>query len=131
MTSHVRKMASEFQSQFNEAMREAELEDIKKEVSGLNAEVSSINETVSSSLNTSFDPLAPDSSLTPSITTSSPDNSSPITPAAEIASSEMAPLPGEPAFDLALPAPPPVPAGPLPEPVEAAGEARPAESPKA
>jgi sec-independent protein translocase protein TatB len=130
MTSHVRKMASEFQSQFNEAMREAELDDIKKEVSGLGAEVSSINESVSSSLNTSFDPLAPDSLPTPSTTTSSPDNSAPITPAAEIAPSEMAPLPGEPAFDLALPAPPPAPAGPLPEPAEAAGEARP-ESPKA
>ena len=35
MTSQVKKMASEFQSQFNEAMREAELDDIKKEVSGL------------------------------------------------------------------------------------------------
>jgi sec-independent protein translocase protein TatB len=131
MTSHVKKMASEFQSQFNEAMREAELEDIKKEVSGLNAEVSSINESVSSSLNTSFDPLAPDSSPAASTTRSSPDTSAPTTPASEVASSETAPLPGEPAFDLALPAPPPVLAGPLPEPMEAAGEVRPAESPKA
>ncbi len=43
MTSHVKKMASEFQSQFNEAMREAELDDIKKEVSGLNEQVSAFN----------------------------------------------------------------------------------------
>ena len=43
MTSQVKKMASEFQSQFNEAMREAELDDIKKEVSGLNEQVSAFN----------------------------------------------------------------------------------------
>ncbi len=49
MTAKVRRMASEFQSQFNEAMREAELDDIKKQVS-------SINDSVSS-LNTSFNPL--------------------------------------------------------------------------
>jgi sec-independent protein translocase protein TatB len=49
MTAKVRRMAGEFQAQFNEAMREAELEDIKKQVAGLNDSVSS--------LNTSFDPV--------------------------------------------------------------------------
>ena len=48
MTAGVRKMAGEFQSQFNEAMREAELDEIKKQVSGLNDEVSSIGNEVSS-----------------------------------------------------------------------------------
>jgi len=41
MTSKLRRMAGEFQSQFNEAMREAELDEIKKQVQGLNDEVGS------------------------------------------------------------------------------------------
>lgn len=40
MTTKVRRMAGEFQSQFQEAMREAELEDVRKEVEGLNRQVS-------------------------------------------------------------------------------------------
>jgi sec-independent protein translocase protein TatB len=35
MMAGVRRMASDFQSQFNEAMREAELDDLRKEVDGL------------------------------------------------------------------------------------------------
>jgi sec-independent protein translocase protein TatB len=41
MTSKLRRMATEFQSQFNDAMREAELDDIKKQVQGLNDQVGS------------------------------------------------------------------------------------------
>ena len=41
MIGKVRRMAAEFQGQFNEAMREAELDDIKKQVQGLNDEVGS------------------------------------------------------------------------------------------
>jgi sec-independent protein translocase protein TatB len=44
----VRRMAAEFQSQFNEAMREAEMADIKKEVDDLANTASSV---------TSFDPI--------------------------------------------------------------------------
>ena len=50
MTTKVRRMASEFQSQFNEAMREAELEDVRKEVEGL-------NRSVSTATSTAFNPL--------------------------------------------------------------------------
>jgi sec-independent protein translocase protein TatB len=118
MTSHVKKMASEFQSQFNEAMREAELDDIKKEVSGLNEQVSAFNP-----LGTIRDELkgAIESTAAASAAVAAPD-----APAA-------APLPGEPAFDLALPAPPPALSGPLPEPADATAAAGsvPAESPKA
>lgn len=39
MTTKVRRLASEFQSQFNEAMREAELDDVRREVEGLNRDV--------------------------------------------------------------------------------------------
>lgn len=50
MTSKVRRMAYEFQSQFNEAMREAELEDVKKEVAGL-------KDSVASATSTAFNPI--------------------------------------------------------------------------
>jgi sec-independent protein translocase protein TatB len=39
MTAKVRRMAGEFQSQFSDAMREAELQDVRKEVEGLNRDV--------------------------------------------------------------------------------------------
>jgi len=49
MTSKVRRMAAEFQGQFNEAMREAELDEVKKQLQ-------SVNESVPS-LNTNFNPI--------------------------------------------------------------------------
>jgi sec-independent protein translocase protein TatB len=48
MTAKVRRMASEFQNQFSEAMREAELDEIRKQVE----EVQS-----AASLNTSYNPI--------------------------------------------------------------------------
>ena len=48
MTAKVRRMASEFQNQFQDAMREAELDEIRKQVE----EVQS-----AASLNTSFNPI--------------------------------------------------------------------------
>jgi len=49
MTGKLRRMASEFQGQFNEAMREADLDEVKKQLQ-------SVNEAVPS-LNTSFNPI--------------------------------------------------------------------------
>ena len=46
----VRRMAAEFQGQFNDAMREAELHDLKKQVEDVGG-------SVSSSLNTDFKPI--------------------------------------------------------------------------
>ncbi|PZN96836.1 MAG: twin-arginine translocase subunit TatB [Hyphomicrobiales bacterium] len=46
----IRRMASEFQGQFNDAMREAELHDLKKQVEDVGG-------SVSSSLNTDFKPI--------------------------------------------------------------------------
>lgn len=46
----IRRMASEFQGQFNEAMREAELADLKKQVEDVGG-------SVSNSLNTDFKPI--------------------------------------------------------------------------
>ncbi|MFE1598727.1 Sec-independent protein translocase protein TatB [Methylobacterium sp. ID0610] len=41
MTARLKRMAGEFQAQFNEAMREAELDEVRREVDGLNRSVSS------------------------------------------------------------------------------------------
>ena len=40
MTGKIRRMAAEFQGQFNEAMREAELDDVKQQLQGMNNVVS-------------------------------------------------------------------------------------------
>jgi sec-independent protein translocase protein TatB len=50
MTAKVRRMAGEFQSQFNDAMREAELDEIRKQVEGVNQSVGSLSTT-------SFNPI--------------------------------------------------------------------------
>ena len=50
MTAKVRRMAAEFQSQFNDAMREAELDEIRKQVEGVSQSVTSLNDT-------SFNPI--------------------------------------------------------------------------
>lgn len=43
MTSKLRRMAAEFQGQFNEAIREAELDEVKQQLQGVNDSVSSLN----------------------------------------------------------------------------------------
>src|ERR1700674_5613600 len=52
-TTKLRRMASEFQGQFQEAMREAEMADLKKEVDNLNDAA----KDVTSGLTSQFDPL--------------------------------------------------------------------------
>jgi len=49
MTGKIRRMAAEFQGQFNEAMREAELDDVKRQIQGVNESVGSMN--------TNFNPI--------------------------------------------------------------------------
>ncbi|MBM6581621.1 twin-arginine translocase subunit TatB [Microvirga sp. BT689] len=50
VTGKLRRMAAEFQGQFNEAMREAELDEVKKQLQ-------SVNDSVSSVGNTNFNPI--------------------------------------------------------------------------
>ena len=50
VTGKLRRMAAEFQGQFNEAMREAELDEVKKQLQGVNESVSSVG-------NTNFNPI--------------------------------------------------------------------------
>jgi sec-independent protein translocase protein TatB len=62
MTAKVRRMASEFQSQFNDAMREAELDEIRKQVEGVNQSVADFNpiQTVRDELKGAIEgPVAP------------------------------------------------------------------------
>ena len=127
MTSQVKKMASEFQSQFNEAMREAELDDIKKEVSGLNEQVSAFNP-----LGTIHDELKGAIESTPAASAAAAAPDAPVPPApAGVCGGRTAPRraglrPRLAGAAAAL-------SGPLPEPVDAAAAAGPvpAESPKA
>jgi sec-independent protein translocase protein TatB len=112
----IRSMASEFQGQFQEAMREAEMADLKKQV-----------DDVTSNLTSSFDPLknvdsnwSPDSNTSSDMTSTMADAASP--PSETVASSS--------AF-VATPAETPEPSAPLAEPTvaepppSAAGEAPP------
>jgi sec-independent protein translocase protein TatB len=54
VVGRMRRMANEFQQQFNEAMREAELEDVKKELAAMN-DAAKVEVT---GLDVSFDPAA-------------------------------------------------------------------------
>ncbi|GJD53199.1 Sec-independent protein translocase protein TatB [Methylobacterium crusticola] len=50
VTARLKRMAGEFQSQFSEAMREAELDEVRREVEG-------INRSVAAATTTSFNPV--------------------------------------------------------------------------
>lgn len=100
----IRRMASEFQGQFNEAMREAELADLKKQVEDVGG-------SVSSALNNDFKPIDTPKDFDPA----KPDASKPDEAALKEAEAKLASLP---------------PPEPLP-PVNIAAEApKPAEKPK-
>ena len=108
----IRRMASDFQSQFNEAMREAEMSDLKKHADDLNQNVKS--------LTSDFDPygIARDVEAsvtgTPSTTTATPASDTSATPATSAADlpppAEPTPAEPTPAADnvtVASDAPPP------------------------
>ena len=99
----VRRMASEFQGQFNEAMREAEMQDIKKSVDELSATARGFSY---------YDPLNPDGL--------EPKSEAKTEAKAESATAETPALP-EPEIAPALPAPAETPA--LPEPDFSTAEA--------
>ena len=97
----IRRMASEFQGQFQEAMREAEMADIKKQVDDIAASASNL---------TSFDPIDHVRKEIESVTADKPQESTaepvadpiadlpPLTePPPEVATAEPAPPPSEPA----------------------------------
>jgi sec-independent protein translocase protein TatB len=96
----IRRMAADFQSQFNEAMREAEMEDIKKQVDDMTSAASSV---------TNFDPIGDISKEFETAIEDKPNN--------ETKSETKPETPAEPAVATAPPAPelaaPAEPAAPL------------------
>ena len=97
MTAKVRRMASEFQSQFNDAMREAELDEIRKQVEGVNQSVAGFNpvDSVRDELKGAIEgPHAPSGSAASSVT-------DPLLPAPEPAAAALPPVP-EPAAAVAV-----------------------------
>ena len=98
-TGKIRRMAAEFQGQFQEAMREAEMADLKKQVEEINDAARSIAR---------FDPLTEDSSKAAS-------SSSTAAVVCEAAPELASPAAGEPPAAAAAP-PEPSPPEPLPMP---------------
>ena len=104
MTAKVRRMAGEFQSQFSEAMREAELDEVRRQVEGINQSVASAHvdfnpiQTVRDELKGSIE--AP---------VSKPAEAAPAEPAAAIPAIAPVPPVGDPAHAVMTsvePAPP-------------------------
>jgi len=119
VTGKLRRMAAEFQSQFNEAMREAELDDVRKELQGMNNSVSSINSTPFNPIQTIRDELknAVETPVT-ATPTELPAQTAPSQPAGDAAVQAIVegrtPAPADPLIDL----PPP----PMDDPAEAIAE---------
>lgn len=93
----IRRMSAEFQGQFQEALREAEMADLKKQADDIKSSVTDF---------TNFDPLA-----TTTTDTSSPTASADAPPAPEAApqsvQAEALPVPAEQKVDVPLPDPAP------------------------
>ncbi len=110
MVGKIRRMAADFQGQFNEAMREAELDEVKRQIQGVNDSVGTLNR--------SFDPVQ---SVRDELSGAVEASQRPAASAA----AETSGAAGEGQPQLPLPEP-----APLPEPVVSVEErARPAEVP--
>jgi sec-independent protein translocase protein TatB len=97
----IRRMASDFQNQFNEAMREAEMADLKKQVDTLTSGFDPI-ETVRREIETAAEDKPPSALTTPEqITTPSADAPSAYAPGVAETSAPSSPAPS-PASDAAL-----------------------------
>jgi sec-independent protein translocase protein TatB len=120
MTAKVRRMAAEFQSQFNDAMREAELEEIRKQVEGVNQSVAGFDpiQNVRDELKGAIEAPVPasGSALPPGI---DPDPTAALPPVPEPAAA----IALEPLIPPAMPATEPEPAQAAPA-VDRPGEGR-------
>lgn len=125
----IRRMASEFQGQFQEAMREAEIDQLKKDMDEMAAKAKDY---------TNFDPIEDvrrdiEKSVGDLPSLDQPAATTPTTPTTDAAATETATPPSSPSSSDALPPPAeqtaattpvPTPAAPEPEPV--AADAKPA-----
>ncbi|ACA16938.1 twin-arginine translocation protein, TatB subunit [Methylobacterium sp. 4-46] len=132
MTAKLRRMAGEFQAQFNEAMREAELDEVRREVEGINRSVSSasapfnpiqsIRNEIRSAVEAPTPPAPPPSNEALAAATAQLQAESAASPAAETeapaaeaeppASEAEAPLPERRAAPETAPDAPPPPSSP-------------------
>ena len=135
----IRRMASEFQGQFQEAMREAEMTDLKKQFDDTTSAVKSAFDTTD--IKNEMEKLIGDPAATPSTSAATPP-SDPTAPAPETPASAptdpvalgTAPVAPEPVVELSVPMPelPPPPeskdfAEAAPTPAAAPAPARPSE----
>jgi len=107
MTGKIRRMAAEFQGQFNEAMREAELDDVKRQIQGVSDSVGpnfnpiqTIRDELKGAVEGTGSPTAASNVSTPGITVSD----APALPIENAA----APPAMSPSLDLPAPSLPPV-----------------------
>jgi|SRR5689334_6071473 len=117
-TGKIRRMAGEFQDQFREAMREAEMADLKKDIDAATSKAAGVDP---------FNDLHESMSWKPPEATTPPSADAPPAPPPEavITEAPSAPAP-EPAITEAAPA---APSAPAPEPAAAPGEIAPAGPP--
>ena len=116
-TGKIRRMAVEFQGQFNEAMREAELDDVKKQLQGVNESVASVNATSFNPIQTIRDELkgAVEAPVSDPTKVAPPAEASAVT--AQETGEGVSPVLVDSALDLPAPAMPP-----LPDPAEEIAE---------
>src|SRR5690349_8773217 len=118
-TGKIRRMAGEFQDQFREAMREAEMADLKKDIDAATSKAASVDPFSDLHESMSWKP--------PEVTTTPPSADAPPAPPPEAVITEAPSAPAsEPAITEAAPA---APSAPAPEPAAAPGEIAPAGPP--
>ncbi len=111
MVGKVRRMAGEFQGQFNEAMREAELDSVRRDIDGLNKSVSSFDPvgTIRDEIKGAVD--RPGETAAPAAATGAAAVAAAET--AAFAGTGVAPAAANPGPPLELHVPPPEPAPPV------------------
>lgn len=104
MTGKLRRMAAEFQGQFNEAIREAELDEVKQQLQGVNQSVSSLNSTSFNPIQTIRDELkgAIEAPVEPK------DNAAAPATGDAKADADASSTPAEPPAELPIPPLPPI-----------------------
>jgi sec-independent protein translocase protein TatB len=102
VTGKIRRLAAEFQGQFAEAMREAELDDVKRQIQGVNESVSSFNpmQTIRDELKGAVEAPVTAAEKSPGETVAEA--------AAQGRGEANPPLPTEPAIALPVPSVPPI-----------------------
>lgn len=92
MMSKVRSMASEFQGQFQDAMREAEIADLKKEAEKLASSATSAIQNPIQSIQNSIEQPAQTQPAAPAATDAQVDSAIPAPPQAEPVNIQPAPI---------------------------------------